>query len=72
MISVLALFFVVLYIIRALAWRFLHLRSVPGPRWAAYGRLWMIKTLASGDSATRYVEVNKHYGMYSVILALAC
>ncbi|MCJ1258853.1 hypothetical protein MMC24_006687 [Lignoscripta atroalba] len=38
------------------------LSDIPGPRWAAFSRLWLVKTLASGDSAVRFVEVNSQYG----------
>ena len=38
------------------------LSSVPGPKWAAWTRFWIVKTLASGDSATTFVEINKRYG----------
>ena len=38
------------------------LSSVPGPKWAAWTRLWIVKTLASGESAERFVKVNKNYG----------
>lgn len=42
--------------------RFCHLASIPGPWWAAYTRLWLCKTIASGDSARLFTEVNKKYG----------
>lgn len=38
------------------------LSSIPGPGWAAWTRLWIVKTLASGESAQKFVEVNQHYG----------
>jgi hypothetical protein len=38
------------------------LSSIPGPRWAAWTRFWLVKTLASGESAAKFVEVNKLYG----------
>ncbi len=38
------------------------LSSVPGPYWASWTRLWIVKTLASGNAAERFVEVNKRYG----------
>lgn len=40
----------------------LHLKSIPGPWWAPYSRLWLFKTLASEDSPNRYIEVNDKYG----------
>lgn len=44
-----------------------HLPTVPGPWWAAYTRLWLVKTLASGVSSSRFVEVNSTYGQYSAV-----
>ena len=38
------------------------LSAIPGPRWAAWTRFWIVKTLASGESASKFVEVNKRYG----------
>ncbi len=38
------------------------LSNIPGPKWAARTRLWLVKTLASGESAERFVEINKKYG----------
>ena len=38
------------------------LSSIPGPKWAAWSRLWIVKTLASGRSAELFVDVNKEYG----------
>ena len=29
---------------------------------ARYSRLWLVKTLASGNSARKFVDVNKQYG----------
>lgn len=48
--------FKVLYLRRA------TLSSVPGPKWAAWTRFWIVKTLASGQSAEIFVGVNKRYG----------
>lgn len=39
-----------------------HLRSIPGPWWAAYTRLWLVKALASEKCAEHYLEVNKKFG----------
>lgn len=36
--------------------------KIPGPAWAAYTRIWLIKTLASGKSAQKFIDVNKEYG----------
>lgn len=38
------------------------LSKIPGPAWAAYTRIWLIKTLASGKSAQNFIDVNKEYG----------
>ena len=38
------------------------LSKIPGPKWAAYTRLWLSKTLASGKSVETFVDVNKQYG----------
>lgn len=42
-----------------------HLSTIPGPRWASYTRLWLCKTIASGDSAQVFVNVNKKHGSYA-------
>lgn len=42
--------------------RLTHLRQYRGPWWAAYTRLWLSKTIASGNSAKLFVDVNKKYG----------
>ncbi|KAM3503456.1 hypothetical protein MY11210_008711 [Beauveria gryllotalpidicola] len=39
-----------------------HLRDFPGPSWAAYTRLWLCRTLASGNSAQIFVNVNNTHG----------
>ncbi|KAJ4158647.1 uncharacterized protein LMH87_009163 [Akanthomyces muscarius] len=39
-----------------------HLQDFPGPSWAAYTRLWLCKTIASGNSAQIFVDVNQKYG----------
>ena len=36
--------------------------KIPGPRCAAFSRLWLSKVLASGDSAKKLLEVNQQYG----------
>ena len=38
-----------------------------GGKW----RLWMVHTLASGDSAAKYVEVNRLYGIHSLNLSVS-
>ena len=47
---------------RAIANRYTHLAEYPGPSWAAYTRLWLSKTIASGDSARLFVDINKKHG----------
>ena len=48
------------------------LSHVPGPRWASWTRLWIVKVLASGDSAQKFVEVNQLYGpLVSFLVILA-
>ncbi|OAR03043.1 hypothetical protein LLEC1_04273 [Akanthomyces lecanii] len=47
---------------RKLATARCHLRDFPGPSWAAYTRLWLCKTIASGDSAQIFVDVNQKHG----------
>lgn len=39
------------------------LATVPGPRWAAITRFWLVKTLASGRSSEIFVDVNRQYGL---------
>jgi len=38
------------------------LRNLPGPRLAAYSRLWNVKTAASGDTHEIFRRVHKKYG----------
>ena len=38
------------------------LSSVPGPRWASWSRLWIVRAIASKRSAEVFVEVNQLYG----------
>lgn len=42
--------------------RFSLLSSIPGPHWAAWTRLWIVKALASGDAHHVFVDINKKYG----------
>lgn len=58
----LAVFTVTYYVAVTFYVRFRYLRFIPGPKWAGYSRLWLLRTLASGDSAWRFLEVNKKYG----------
>jgi hypothetical protein len=39
-----------------------HLQKFRGPWWAAYSRLWLCRTLGSGNSAQIFVDINKRYG----------
>ncbi|KAM0205756.1 hypothetical protein ACHAQD_012578 [Fusarium lateritium] len=40
-----------------------HLTQFAGPRWAAYSRLWLCKTIASGNLSQILVDVNTQYGL---------
>lgn len=62
---------IVLVVVRVVATRMFHLQNIPGPSWAAYTRLWLSKTLASGNSSEIFVNVNKTYGT-SVSASCAC
>lgn len=55
--SILALNF-----ISVLRTRYFHLNTIPGPRFAAFTRLWLCKIIASGDSAKKFVDINKEFG----------
>ncbi|KAL8781671.1 MAG: hypothetical protein Q9213_005888 [Squamulea squamosa] len=55
-------FCIILGALRSLLRGALHLGHIRGPKSAAYTRFWMMKVLASGDSAAKYVQVNKKYG----------
>jgi hypothetical protein len=52
-----------LNVISALKTRYFHLNAIPGPRFAAFTRLWLCKVIASGDSAKKFVDINKEFGM---------
>lgn len=49
-------------VLHAIFIRLVHLGQYPGPSWAAYTRLWLCKTIASGNSAKLFVDVNKKFG----------
>lgn len=38
------------------------LSPIPGPKWAFWTRLWLVKTLASRGTANIFADVNKPYG----------
>ncbi|KAK2051337.1 putative benzoate 4-monooxygenase cytochrome P450 [Colletotrichum caudatum] len=40
-----------------------HLRQFAGPRWAAYSRLWLCKTIASGNLSQILLHVNAQHGL---------
>lgn len=65
-IAFLAVIFLMTVLLKLLFSTFLHLRNIPVPRRAALGRLWLAKTVASGESADIYVEVNRKYGNYKI------
>ena len=50
---------------------FLRLRRIPGPWWAAFTRLWLVRTLALGDAATEFDNVNKAYGRRAYVKPFA-
>ncbi|KAL9121435.1 MAG: hypothetical protein Q9187_002005 [Circinaria calcarea] len=62
------LIFIVSLVLKTIFWwgfifeQLWPLSDIPGPRWAAYTRFWLIKTLASGHSAEKFVDINKRYG----------
>ena len=41
---------------------FRRLNHIPGPRFAAFSRLWLVRVLGKGDSASKFVNVSKEYG----------
>lgn len=49
-------------VVSTLRVRFTHLAEYPGPKIAAYTRLWICKIIASGESSKLFVDVNKRYG----------
>ncbi|EZF33938.1 hypothetical protein H109_05523 [Trichophyton interdigitale MR816] len=53
---------IVIYAIRSSTARYLRLSAFHGPPWAAFTRLWLCKTIASGESATRFINANQQYG----------
>jgi hypothetical protein len=53
---------VLYFFARVLSVRFFHLQNFKGPWWAAYTRLWLCRTIASGDSAKLFADVNQEYG----------
>lgn len=57
--------FVVLTILIALfAFSSMRLRHIPGPRWAPYSRLWLMRVLTSGNTIADLEEVNRKYGRH--------
>lgn len=41
--------------------------KIPGPFLLTFSRLWLVKVLASGDSARILAKVNKDYGLHIAI-----
>ena len=41
-----------------------HLSDIPGPKWAAFTRLWLVRLYASRNAVDEFDEVNKKYGRY--------
>ena len=60
--SLILLVIVTFYALNTLYVVFFRLRSVPGPWWAPYSRLWLWRTLTSGESAYRYQRIGERYG----------
>ncbi len=50
-------------LISSFSYALFHLKGIPGPWWARYTRLWLLRTLASEDCANRYREIGEQYGM---------
>ena len=56
------------FIVQGLIWvchllyRKYQSNSVPGPWLGKFSRLWLVKTLATGDSARMFADVNREYG----------
>ena len=42
--------------------RYFHLRQFDGPALAAFSRLWLVRTYASGKAAQTFLNVNNQYG----------
>lgn len=40
----------------------LHLRQIPGPWWARYTRLWLLRALCAEHSSDHYMRLNQQYG----------
>lgn len=54
---------ILVYVVNKLRLRFRSgLRHLPGPRFAAYSRLWNIRTAASGDSHRNFQALHQKYG----------
>ena len=62
-ITILIVSVLVLNVIAVLKTRYFHLSTIPGPRFAAFTRLWLCKVIASGDSAKTFVDINNEFGM---------
>lgn len=48
----------------------IHLRSIPGPWWARYTRLWLFNALYSERCAEKYMQINKKYGTCVLLIAI--
>lgn len=49
---------------RFLALRYWSLSKILGPKWAACTRFWLVKTLASGYTAERFVDLHKQFDKF--------
>ncbi|SMY20399.1 unnamed protein product [Zymoseptoria tritici ST99CH_1A5] len=60
--TVLLLSAILLSLVARVSRRYRHLAEYRGPGIAAYTRLWICRTIASGNSAKIMVDINKQYG----------
>ena len=65
-ITSLSIFGVLFFVIYLCISSFLRLCHIPGPALAAWSRLWLARVVSSGDSANKYVQINRRYGMLSM------
>ncbi|RDL36198.1 Cytochrome P450 oxidoreductase [Venustampulla echinocandica] len=62
LLAIVILSILTLNVISVLKTRYFHLNTIPGPSFAAFTRLWLCKVIASGDSAKKFVDINKEFG----------
>ena len=69
-IATLSVLCVCLFVIHGHTLNYVRLSHIPGPLWAAFSRLWLVKVVALGDAENEYVRVNRKYGsamMFSIL-----